>query len=527
MDRRPPTPFVDRRPRRVCMPRPPRHQDEPDLRSRTSSAAHRLRAVPASAASIVLAGVFSVVQSCAISNGGAASHPIVPTYAVVPEQEPASPASAPGAQSPASDAPVQEIGGALPPAEPSYPIHGSLSSVFRSRASGGEHDHDVTEVLSLDFGDPARHDWTGHVMARLNGDLDGDTDSPRLNDINDTYDQALVAHLYDAWAEKRNLGAVDHVRLGRQTIWHTPVFAWFDGMSAETKALTSKKMSFGVYGGVPVHLYESSREGDVLAGAWAQAEPWKNGRVRIDWMHPEDDGSFGEHVDNLWRASAWQAFGKTLRVDGWFTGLDGQARDFTARATWAPPESDFTLSATWFELLRAQREHALEFDPYFQTLQELEPYRQVRVVAAKGFGAHVNVQAGFDVRDVTHSEDEGPFNRDFDRMFATATLAELLPGKVDLSVTGETWDAHGNDIDSWGVDLSRRFGQKVRASVGTFYALYKVDAFQVQEREDVRTYYARVRWKRTESTTWDARYEYEDTSLGDFQAVLVGMTWAF
>jgi hypothetical protein len=493
----------------------------------------------------ICAGLLGGLAACAAAPSGTTSTPEPATSAATKPPPPplvlgallpaenVGPQEPPGAHASAADRAVvlgEDIASVPAGADPAddFPVHGSLSSVFRTRSSEGDHDNDVTEVVALDFGDPARHAWTGHLMARLNADLDGrDDGSSRLNDINDTYDEALVPHVYDAWAERRDLGAVDSVRLGRQTIWDTPVFAWFDGVSAATKPLTKSKMSFGAYGGIPVHLYESSRDGDLLAGAWAQAEPWKDGRVRLDWMHPEDDGSLGEHVDNLWRASAWQAFGESLRVDGWFTGLDGQDRDFTARATWAALEQDFTLSATWFELLRTQRDHAPELDPYFETLQELEPYRQVRIVAAKGFGAHVNVQAGIDVRDVTHSEDEGPFNRDFDRVFAMGTLSELLPGKIDLSLTGEQWDANGSDIESWGLDLSRRFGNDVRASIGTFYALYKVDSFNVDEREDVRTYYARARWHRTESTTWDARIDHEDTSQGDFTAFLLGMTWAF
>jgi hypothetical protein len=218
-----------------------------------------------------------------------------------------------------------------------------------------------------------------------------------------------------------------------------------------------------------------------------------------------------------------------VRVDGWYSGLDSEGRDFMARATWSEPESDFSLTASWFRLLTAQKDQSLELDPYFTTLGELFPYHQGRVLASKGFGEHVNVQTGLDVRKVSDEDDQGQFNRDSNRIFATVTLIQLLPGDLDLSLTGERWNGDGSDIDTWGFDLSRRFGAKVTASLGSDYALYKFDTFgDVQEeRDNVRTAYLRVRWHRTETTTWDARYDIEDAAGTTYQTVRLGLTWAF
>ena len=69
----------------------------------------------------------------------------------------------------------------------------------------------------------------------------------------------------------------------------------------------------------------------------------------------------------------------------------------------------------------------------------------------------------------------------------------------------------------------------VSASLGSYYALYQTDSFGgvQEERDHVRTLYLRMRWHRTESTTWDARYDIEDAADTTYQTVRLGLTWAF
>lgn len=478
-------------------------------------------------------------------------------HALRPENQPGTPATVPSAQAAnqqtantkdastqtASPAAPDKQGAAPVPAKTeaygasttapagnaAYPIHGSLTTSYRGRFSGGDQDHDLSEVLSVDVGDPAKNDWSAHVMTRLNEDLDGqqNSGSSKFHDLYDTEGNSVVAHVYDAWVEKRNVGPLDLVRVGRQTIWDTPVFAWFDGASAELHPIGPHDFHVGLYGGVPVQLYGASSRGDSLAGAFANASPWKDGRVRLDWMHLADDADPASHTNDLWRTSAWQSFGQNLRVDGWFTGLDGEERDYQARVTWADPASAVTLSASWFELLQTQKDLAPEIDPFFTTLFELFPYHQARLLASKDFSDHVSVQTGVDTRHVDDSNDVGRFNRDSDREFATLALTDVTRVKLDLSLTGENWNGAGSDIQTWGFDVTKRFSQEFRASVGSYYALFKVDSFQVDERDHVRTAYARLRWHRTKNTTWDLRYEIEDAAGDTYQFVRVGMTWAF
>jgi hypothetical protein len=76
------------------------------------------------------------------------------------------------------------------------------------------------------------------------------------------------------------------------------------------------------------------------------------------------------------------------------------------------------------------------------------------------------------------------------------------------------------------LDLKRDFGEKVVASIGSYYSLYKYDLYLVEERDDVRTYYLRLRYKGGPSWSCDLRYEYED-SFDDYSTLRMGATWLF
>jgi hypothetical protein len=412
------------------------------------------------------------------------------------------------------------------PAESASKLHGSLSSSWRGRWGGDEHDNDLRELLTLDYGDPASDRWTARFTGLLAGDLDGDGDG-LFFELDDTLDGGLDARVYDAFAEAHDLGPLESLRLGRQSLWDTPVFVWFDGVTAQTEPRGSDDVQLGAWGGLPVHVYESSSSGDAVGGLYAQARPWKDGRVRVDWMHLQDEELSGESSNDLLSLGLWQGLGERLQVQGGYTHLDGDPRDVTLRATWTDAQEDLQIQASYYGLLEGQADLALELDPYFETLGVLFPYSQARLMAAKRLNERIGLQAGVDLRRVDDSGDVGLFNRDFDRGFATATLEDVLPAGIVLALTGEIWDGNGSSIDTWGADLSREFGEDYLGSLGSYYALYKSDLFATTESEDVRTWYARLRWKASTATNWDLRYDAEDTDLDWFHMLRVTMTWRF
>ena len=165
------------------------------------------------------------------------------------------------------------------------PVHGYVSTRYRGRWTDGYHDSDVYSVLALDVGDPSKDHVTGHVMAQAAADLDGNSGAADpFYSLNDTSGNEVTTRLYRAFADVKpdlqGKSTIERLRVGRQLDYSTPEFAWFDGASAQTQELGSQRMQVGVYGGVPVHLYDTSTSGNRVFGAFGQSHPAKNTRVR-------------------------------------------------------------------------------------------------------------------------------------------------------------------------------------------------------------------------------------------------------
>src|SRR5688572_723745 len=203
----------------------------------------------------------------------------------------------------------------MPPGEsaPASPpgrnwIHGSLSLRYRARSSGDDRDHDLGGLLALDLADP-RVSWiTGHLQARVDADLDGEDGV--FQELSDTYDGSVVGKLYLAYADielaARPEDSPGTLRVGRQSDPRLPEVLRLDGLAYRTRPMGKNELELGAYAGIPVHLYESSSDGDRSYGTFAEGRPWRGGRARLDWMHLEDDEVLGEHRDDLLSLGLWQ-----------------------------------------------------------------------------------------------------------------------------------------------------------------------------------------------------------------------------
>jgi hypothetical protein len=407
-------------------------------------------------------------------------------------------------------------------------VHGEVRASYRYRAVDGEADHDLMTSVLLDVGVPERDAVTAHVSGYATLDIDGEPtgDPPAFSDITDTYGNQLSGWLYEGYVDLHEAEGFDVVRIGRQDSQYTPVLVTFDGLRAETRPFGEEKVQIEAYGGVPAHFFEEDSEGDLVFGLAGSARPWEGGRARLDWMHLEDESLLGDHVNDLLALQLWQRVDTRLLLDGRASMLEGEARDLRLRGTYADPAQDLVVEADWTTLFNPQNDLVLELDPFTASLLALEPYNQARVQGSKGVGEHLILAAGADLRRLVDEDDEGQFNREFDRLHATATSLDTLDSEVEVSLTGELWDATGTNVTSWGADLSREW-EDLEGSLGTYYSLYKLDLVAGEEREDVRTYYAEVEWKQGRSTTLEARYELEHDSFDIYHIVTVGLRWGF
>lgn len=434
-------------------------------------------------------------------------------------------ALAPGCAGTAGEQGPEEVAGTAEPAgDP--PVRGLVRALYRGRTTGDDGDHDVTALVTVDAGDPERDAVSGSLTARLSYDLDGggSGDDPFFS-LTDTEDGDLDARLYYAYVDVHEVEGLERLRFGRQSIYETPELAWFDGASLETASYGARSLLAGLYGGVPVHLYESSSDGDAVAGAYLEARPWRGGQARVDWMHIEDETGDEDYQDDLFGLGLWQTLAESLSVEGWASHLSGDPRDVRVALRWWT-EDGLSVDASHYRLLETQRDRSLEVDPFFDSLRAYYPFFQTRLLVAKELEGW-SLDLGTDFRRVEDEDDLGEFNRDYDRVFATVHVPGALPGGIDASVTGDVWSNGDDGIESVGADLTKEIGEDQEVSLGTFYALYKIDLFQTTEREHVRAWYARWRGHPRDDLDVELSYELDRDDEDSYHNLRVGMTWRF
>ena len=410
-------------------------------------------------------------------------------------------------------------------------FHGSFALGLRARTNGDDDDLDVGGILALDFQQPGDARVSAHLQARVDADLDGKETDEVFGSLDDTYDKAIVSKLYLAYAD---IALGEHpetspgtLRIGRQSDPRLPEVVRLDGVAYATRPMGEREVEVGAYLGIPVHLYESSNDGDQAFGTFVEGRPWEGGRARFDWMHLEDEDVLGEGEDDLLTLGLWQNLSERWRFEGTYSHLEGDPRDLRLRALYGNPETASAVRFSYYELLEPQRALVTELDPFFEQLLDYEPFRQANANLSQPLGEHTVLDVGLDLRRVSDSGDVGEFNREWERYYATATRSDLWKPGLALAVTVDLWDDEDRDVHSFGADLSYDPETRWKTSVGTYYSLYKYVFLQLDERDDVRTYYLRTSYDLSESTDLEFLYEYEDDDLDGYHTLRLGARWRF
>jgi hypothetical protein len=404
-------------------------------------------------------------------------------------------------------------------------IDGRLSMRYVGRFAGSTSDHKLYTTLSADIGDPREDEATFHFMGRMVANLErGDAE---FADLLDTWNGDVVGFLYDAFVDLHGHQGMRRVRLGRQWLAETPVQVFLDGIHLETDPVGDVDLVFGAFGGSSARLYESSQQGDWAAGVYAEARPWAQSRLRLDYLYLEDEPRFGATENDLLGARIWQGLGDGLRAEAAFTRLDDRDRDVQARLIHADADGDWLARLSFYQLLETQLDLVNELDPYYNALLELYPYAQFGAMVSKAVGDRVTMDLGADLRRVQDDADVGQFNRDYERGYANLRIDDLIWEGLSVSVMGDVWYSDGRDVRSFGFDASRPLWSGWSGSVGSYYSLYKYDMFTNTERDDVRTYYLRVGQEVRDGLSFDLGYELENNDIDDFHTLRLRGVWRF
>ncbi len=418
-----------------------------------------------------------------------------------------------------------------PPSAPTLTFHGALHTRYRVRWTGEESDQDIDQYVSIEAGDPLRDPVTGAVSLRLNADLDSGGDRAghhEFEDIFDTFEGHVTTLLYSAHADLHQVPGCEVARIGRQLLYETPEVFHFDGARVESVELdTSLRLRLGAYAGIPVHLYESSARGDIIAGGFASSEPWRGGRIRLDAVHVEDEVAGETEKDDLIGIALTQRFDEGWSLALSHTRLDGASRDLEARGDYIAPERDLQVQLLFYDQPTTRHAATPELDPFSSALHDIAPHTLWSAAVHQGLGEAFTASVGYARRDLVDQSDESPFNHEYSRGFATLSFDDWPWEGAGGFITADDWDSTGDSSRTFSGGLSQDFGRRVRVSVGSAYSLYEYDYLLEEERQQVRTFYVNVEGPMRGRTRLRIGYEYERDPFDEYHVVTLRLTHTF
>jgi hypothetical protein len=406
-------------------------------------------------------------------------------------------------------------------------VHGRLRLLNRSRWTSGDSDSDLFSSLAVWAGNPETDLFSASATGRLNQDWDGnrhDDDFYAFDSLSDSYTKATTGQLYTAYVDLTNPHPGLRIRAGRQILEELPEAIPMDGARASMEA--SREVTVAAFGGRPVNYFESSTMGDWMFGGWVEARPWVRGKARLEYLHLEDENTFGLFRDDLIGLSVEHGEGPWLLFSR-MTVLESDARDIVLRATGGEPDHGLTLDVRLYYLFEQQQALSYALDGYVVFLVPIEPYYQLTVNASQDIGTNFGVDATAAIRQLENPSDEAPYNHEFSRWSLTGRSRDWPSKGWSFSVTGDLWQTSDDDFWTMSGGLTWQASEDVRADLSSAYTLYMIDAVTGEERERVRLLSLGVRWKVNADLFADGRFTAEDNDIDDFYTFDAGIRYAF
>ena len=417
----------------------------------------------------------------------------------------------------------------LPEAPPEWleNIHGQYRLLFRSRWTSSDFDSDVFNFLTATAGNPDKDRYSAAASGRFQSDLDGNTSSEgfsTFDSVSDSYKKAATAQLHYAYLDITNPWPGVRARAGRQILDELPEALPIDG--GRFLFEPSEKVSVGVFGGLPVNYFESSTSGDYTYGGWIETRPWTRGRARLEYLHLEDENTFGLFRDDLIGLSVEHGEGDWL-FGGRATWLESESRDILLRGSLTDPAAGLTLDVRMYYLFEQQQAHSPRA-------------RRVRRVPGSGGALLPALGRGVEgaVGDLRPRRDDhgspagkrGRRSRLQPRVHAlefTARSSKWPTRDLSVSLTGDFWQTQADDFWTAGGAVTWQVAEMVKAVISSSYSLYSIDLLTGEERDRVRSLTVSVRWKATSVFTVDTRFTAEENDIDTFRIFDIGGRYAF
>lgn len=411
-------------------------------------------------------------------------------------------------------------------------------------------DIDMFEYLSLSLGDLKKDRVKWHFFGSLRTDLDGaNVDSIRKEkfkrfifprtpverdpvasrnpffSIDDSIEDGTVIRPYEFYADIAGESAIKKVRIGRQYI-HEIENLHVDGIKVEFNDI--KGVRFGMFGGKPVHFFETSSEGDYLSGTFVEFKPLDGLRIKMDYSYVNDNNDdFGGNGDNFFNINIRQNIKGRWNIYADFSMLDEHGRDLELRSSWVFPENDFDISVAVFKQLNTLQDFTIEFDDYNAITGDYFPYTEYSLNIFKGINKNISIGTGFNIRELNEAKDEGLFNHEYRMYYATLSVNDLPFKGTSINISTDFYETDDNDTKSLSVNIKQEIGDKIRLSSGTHYSLFKYDNLSKSERDNVRTYFLNTKYHITKKWDLSLDYEFERTGNESFHTVESALKYSF
>ncbi len=402
-------------------------------------------------------------------------------------------------------------------------ISGYNEARWRMRATTLTDDQDLFDTLLLNGRGGAA---AFHVQAGLTHDLEGLAPRDRYErfaGLTDTYADRTHGYLYSAFLD---LGrSPTRLRLGRQ--WSTRgQTLFYDGASLELRPLSW--LSLAAVGGQPVRFYESSPRGDRLVGGGARFLAFEALEFGADVFRIHDMRPSTVTVEDTLTvvSAALRTTPAILAAE--VSYANNEARRYALRGSLDLADQGTLLTGQATYQPETVEELVPEAGTFWPVLGAIRPYQLYRLGLEQALGRGVSLLADGTLRLLDYRSDESAYNHDYTYWNVGVRLGPELLSGFAATVTGGLWQSKGGpDQRSLGLDLRRDLGKHWSVRAGTAYELFKYDRITGEERQDVRSVYARLSRKVSEGLGLELGWEAEQDETAGVQVFDVALRQSF
>lgn len=409
----------------------------------------------------------------------------------------------------------------------------TFQSVTRKESTTSFEDKDLYLALRLTYLNLPTKKYGFHFFGTVRSDQDGSQNvigGYPLEGISDTYKDPTVSYLYESHALFNHVGPISQLRLGRQS-GKRGERIYFDGMALDFKK--NPRWGLALYGGRAVHHFDVNlaAETDSLAGVGFDLSRRGRTRVSLDYLFLKDrrdpvDDLKDELISLLIRrqfSPSWQGLVKTRHINH-------NPRDVHVRLNGKSSGARMGMNLAYYRRSRMEYEISQEVSSFASIMGLSHPFHSLKASFRWGITPRFSMATGGFTRKMLEPETvEGPFNREFSRLYLVGQGKDLFFPGFSASLTTEKWKAGTFDVSTSGYELAyRKKGiNGTRIQLGNYYSLYKYDYYlQLGERTSVRTNYLKARIPVGKSFSFTGAYETEDGAY-QFKTLKAGMRYVF